>query len=44
MHDSDVWLPLHCLGNDGVEFWYWFGALCAWSDSKPCKSRPSESI
>jgi len=21
-----------------------FGALCAWSDSKPCNSRPNDSI
>jgi len=22
-HDSEVDLPLHCVGNDWVMFWYW---------------------
>jgi len=35
------WNRVHC---ELVWFWYWFGALCAWSDSKPCNSRLSNSI
>jgi len=28
-HDSDVFLPLHCAGNDWLVFWYCFGEVCA---------------
>jgi len=40
---SDVCFPLHCVGSVWIVFWYGFGEVGAWSDSKPCKSRPSGS-
>jgi len=43
-HDFDVLVPLHCVGNVWLVFWYDFGEVCTWTDSKPCTSRPSGSI
>ena len=43
-HDSDAFLSLYYASNDYLVFWYCFGDVCAWTDSKPCKSRPRGSI